>query len=170
MFKNDFPYNWSHFADCETGFNGSSCDQQCPYPSYGLNCASKCNCIYKDCHYQYGCKKSRGGIFLSTIITARYYNCFISSSVSTEDISTIVLVKILFFIFTLQYLSHFCIDYAQIFREFVTFQTPFSNIKKLDINVRLRECPSTVSWAFGFRTKAPKVLKVENQIKWIWVL
>nr|XP_022303256.1 cell death abnormality protein 1-like [Crassostrea virginica] len=47
---------------CETGFNGSSCDQQCPYPSYGLNCASKCNCIYKDCHHQYGCNKSTGDI------------------------------------------------------------------------------------------------------------
>ena len=77
MFKNDFPYNWSHFAACETGFNGSSCDQQCPYPSYGLNCASKCNCIYIDCHHKYGCHKSTGGIFLFIIITACYYYCFI---------------------------------------------------------------------------------------------
>ena len=30
----------------------------------------------------------------------------------------------------IQYLSHFCMDFAQIFRAFVTFQTPFKKYKK----------------------------------------
>ncbi|XP_078321485.1 uncharacterized protein LOC111111803 [Crassostrea virginica] len=68
---------------CETGFNGSSCYQQCPYPSYGLNCASKCNCIYKDCHYQYGCKKSRGDI-LGTITKGHITEKTIKKSGNTK--------------------------------------------------------------------------------------
>ena len=32
------------FCDCSAGFMGLTCHQRCPNGSYGLNCASQCQC------------------------------------------------------------------------------------------------------------------------------
>ena len=68
---------WLYFTACEEGYHGSGCDKHCPYPYYGLNCASRCNCVDKDCHYQFGCYKCKGGIFVFVILTSRYYEYFV---------------------------------------------------------------------------------------------
>ena len=68
-------YIWLYFTACEVGYHGSGCDKRCPYPSYGLNCALKCNCIHKDCHYQNGCNNSKGGILMLNINCIEYSFC-----------------------------------------------------------------------------------------------
>ena len=52
------------FTACEEGYHGSGCDKHCSYPYYGLNCALKCKCIHKHCHYQNSCINSKGGILM----------------------------------------------------------------------------------------------------------
>lgn len=46
---------------CEKGYNGTNCSMICPYPSFGQNCKSNCNCILKDCDHRYGCNRTKGG-------------------------------------------------------------------------------------------------------------
>ena len=58
--------------------------------------------------------------------------------------------------------SHFCMDLAQIFRAFVTFKSTFN---QYDINFRSRViAPWRYFSGSGFHTKAPKVLKLGNQM------
>lgn len=40
---------------CKKGYNGTNCKQKCPFPSYGLGCQRKCNCIDKVCDHINGC-------------------------------------------------------------------------------------------------------------------
>lgn len=43
------------YIACKKGFNGTNCKQKCPFPSYGLGCQRKCNCIDKVCDHINGC-------------------------------------------------------------------------------------------------------------------
>uniref|UniRef100_A0A8W8M4T1 EGF-like domain-containing protein n=1 Tax=Magallana gigas TaxID=29159 RepID=A0A8W8M4T1_MAGGI len=51
-------YEASISETCGKGFRGNSCEEKCPFPSYGVDCQMKCNCIDKDCDPAYGCKNS----------------------------------------------------------------------------------------------------------------
>ncbi|XP_062579913.1 multiple epidermal growth factor-like domains protein 11 [Saccostrea cucullata] len=41
--------------DCNPGFSGINCSQQCSYPNYGLKCQSFCNCPESVCDSLHGC-------------------------------------------------------------------------------------------------------------------
>ncbi|XP_048770012.2 cell death abnormality protein 1-like [Ostrea edulis] len=43
---------------CSRGFYGPKCENYCPYPTYGQECQSLCNCIQQLCHPINGCKDS----------------------------------------------------------------------------------------------------------------
>lgn len=54
--------NWNElFLACGKGYNGTNCSMTCPYPTYGQNCQSNCNCIFKDCDHRNGCNRTKGG-------------------------------------------------------------------------------------------------------------
>lgn len=48
---------------CKKGYNGTNCKQKCPFPSYGLSCQRKCNCIDKVCDHVNGCMQPTRNAF-----------------------------------------------------------------------------------------------------------
>lgn len=40
---------------CDKGFTGNNCNVLCPFPSYGLDCQSLCNCTETSCNPVDGC-------------------------------------------------------------------------------------------------------------------
>lgn len=55
------------FIACERGYAGPNCEIKCPFPSYGVDCQMKCDCIDKDCDPVNGCKRSTTGMQLFPI-------------------------------------------------------------------------------------------------------
>lgn len=43
---------------CEKGYTGENCENACPFPSYGLDCQSVCNCTELFCDHVNGCGNS----------------------------------------------------------------------------------------------------------------
>ncbi|XP_052682257.1 uncharacterized protein LOC128162880 [Crassostrea angulata] len=43
---------------CDSGFRGNNCDAKCPYPTYGEDCQSECNCNITYCDHVNGCTVS----------------------------------------------------------------------------------------------------------------
>lgn len=43
------------FTECEAGTIGSQCEIVCPYPWYGKQCLSTCNCSEDQCNPAEGC-------------------------------------------------------------------------------------------------------------------
>lgn len=43
------------FVECDTGTIGPHCEIVCPYPWYGKQCLSKCNCSKDHCDTADGC-------------------------------------------------------------------------------------------------------------------
>eukprot|EP00105_Crassostrea_gigas_P034264 XP_019918412.1 PREDICTED: cell death abnormality protein 1-like [Crassostrea gigas] len=43
---------------CDRGFRGENCNTRCPYPTYGKDCQSKCNCNVTYCDHISGCTES----------------------------------------------------------------------------------------------------------------
>uniref|UniRef100_K1QB77 EGF-like domain-containing protein n=1 Tax=Magallana gigas TaxID=29159 RepID=K1QB77_MAGGI len=41
---------------CEKGYAGQICEIVCPFPSYGLDCQSVCNCTETTCDHVNGCR------------------------------------------------------------------------------------------------------------------
>lgn len=48
------------YLACENGFTGINCVTKCPYPSYGRDCQSLCDCIATFCDYANGCIQASG--------------------------------------------------------------------------------------------------------------
>ncbi|XP_052683327.1 multiple epidermal growth factor-like domains protein 10 [Crassostrea angulata] len=52
---------WDHdlkkCKSCKAGFHGTDCKDKCPFPSYGLDCQSTCNCTDKECDHVKGCER-----------------------------------------------------------------------------------------------------------------
>ncbi|XP_062597911.1 multiple epidermal growth factor-like domains protein 10 [Saccostrea cucullata] len=42
--------------ECDIGYEGYSCTNICPYPTYGIACQEICDCNKSKCDYRYGCK------------------------------------------------------------------------------------------------------------------
>ncbi|XP_052681383.1 multiple epidermal growth factor-like domains protein 6 [Crassostrea angulata] len=70
---------------CEKGYNGTNCSMICPYPSFGQNYKSNCNCILKDCDHRYGCNRTKGESdippslgFIYTSLTSEYVTSKVS--------------------------------------------------------------------------------------------
>lgn len=47
--------------DCDKGYYGPYCDFKCPFPLYGYDCQSVCDCNVTYCDHVNGCIKSTGG-------------------------------------------------------------------------------------------------------------
>lgn len=43
---------------CEKGYTGENCENACPFPTYGLDCQSICNCTELFCDHVNGCGNS----------------------------------------------------------------------------------------------------------------
>lgn len=43
---------------CGKGYRGTSCEDKCPFPSYGVDCQMICNCTDEDCDPANGCNNS----------------------------------------------------------------------------------------------------------------
>lgn len=41
--------------ECMPGYNGVNCSSPCPYPFYGVDCQSTCNCSRNLCDVSMGC-------------------------------------------------------------------------------------------------------------------
>lgn len=54
---------------CMVGFHGKDCSEQCPAPTYGVNCQSICNCSNDKCHNVYGCLRSLSGNLCFRLLT-----------------------------------------------------------------------------------------------------
>lgn len=46
---------------CDKGFLGVNCNTRCPYPMYGIQCQSECNCNTTFCDHVNGCPESLEG-------------------------------------------------------------------------------------------------------------
>lgn len=44
-------------AACEVGYTGPNCHIECPFPMYGKDCQSMCNCSDNVCDHIRGCKR-----------------------------------------------------------------------------------------------------------------
>eukprot|EP00105_Crassostrea_gigas_P032690 XP_011455802.1 PREDICTED: multiple epidermal growth factor-like domains protein 10 [Crassostrea gigas] len=55
-----FVWNETHrkCTRCMDGFKGKDCSEQCPAPTYGVDCQSLCSCSNDKCHHVYGCLRS----------------------------------------------------------------------------------------------------------------
>lgn len=55
------------FIACYKGYTVPNCKMKCPFPSYGVDCQMKCDCINKDCDHVNVCKRPTTGmqIFLT---------------------------------------------------------------------------------------------------------
>lgn len=59
--------NW---LTCGKGYRGNTdctCEEKCPFPSYGVYCQMKCNCIDEDCDSANGCNNSLTGVHIFLI-------------------------------------------------------------------------------------------------------
>lgn len=43
------------YTECKDGKIGRRCEIDCPFPWYGRQCLSRCNCIQYYCDSTYGC-------------------------------------------------------------------------------------------------------------------
>lgn len=41
---------------CDKGYTGQNCEDVCPFPGYGVDCQSMCNCTETQCDPVNGCK------------------------------------------------------------------------------------------------------------------
>lgn len=49
--------NWYFYTECETGYYGYLLQcKMCPYPSYGTECQSMCDCQNESCNHITGCQ------------------------------------------------------------------------------------------------------------------
>lgn len=46
------------YVACEKGYTGQNCENACPFPSYGMDCQSVCNCAELFCDHVNGCGNS----------------------------------------------------------------------------------------------------------------
>lgn len=51
---------------CEKGYTGENCENACPFPTYGLDCQSICNCTELFCDHVNGCGNSTEKSFQNT--------------------------------------------------------------------------------------------------------
>lgn len=58
---------FKYYVACEEGYTGQNCEIVCPFPSYGLDCQSICNCAETTCDHVNGCRGYSSGIYC--------YNC-----------------------------------------------------------------------------------------------
>lgn len=68
--------------ECQDGLFGPHCLEKCPYPSYGKECQSICNCDNKTCDPIQGCLGTYDYIYLWTWITLHSSNANTTTSVS----------------------------------------------------------------------------------------
>lgn len=47
--------------DCDKGYFGPNCDVKCPFPVYGYDCRSACDCNVTYCDHVNGCIQYSGG-------------------------------------------------------------------------------------------------------------
>ena len=52
---------------CPSGYFGSNCSSQCPYPSFGLRCVDECNCNPSICDPRFGCR-NYGNLFVLSLL------------------------------------------------------------------------------------------------------
>lgn len=57
---------------CPVGFTGKYCDEQCPYPQYGIGCQQSCMCSKQRCNYFTGCPFTKTGTLLITTTTTKH--------------------------------------------------------------------------------------------------
>lgn len=62
LFKCTLKKSFYLFSVCREGYTGKNCTLACPFPSYGLNCQSACDCSDEDCNYVTGCRLHARGI------------------------------------------------------------------------------------------------------------
>lgn len=54
---------FKYYVACEEGYTGQNCEIVCPFPSYGLDCQSICNCAETTCDHVNGCRGYSSGIY-----------------------------------------------------------------------------------------------------------
>ncbi|XP_078310494.1 uncharacterized protein LOC111105601, partial [Crassostrea virginica] len=86
---------------CEVGFMGPNCSLPCRYPSYGINCQSKCICSERLCNISTGCIKQRNDEINSSTAYQEIGNLTDSLNVtgslgkdSTLPITTVVMIPV----------------------------------------------------------------------------
>lgn len=86
------------FVECDAGKIGSHCEIVCPYPFYGKQCLSKCNCSKDHCDTANGCI----GIHVFYIRSFSIYKHSKSLTRNANDI------------YYLTYFCHFRVDYTRL--------------------------------------------------------
>lgn len=65
---------------CDKGYTGHNCEDVCPFPSYGLDCQSICNCAETQCNPVNGCNGYLTGFVnkkkYSDLYLKNSFNCF----------------------------------------------------------------------------------------------
>lgn len=70
-----------------------------------------------------------------------------------------------------KYLFNFCMELTQISRPFVTFYASFKHVKTLRNVLSLASYSTLMTvYELWFPYKATRLLKVDNQTKWFWIL
>ncbi|XP_048767865.1 multiple epidermal growth factor-like domains protein 11 [Ostrea edulis] len=71
-------YKWDRYTEkclpCEVGYYGGNCTEPCPFPSFGEDCQSFCNCSEDQCNHEKGCSKGETSIQSDTALMWKTLN------------------------------------------------------------------------------------------------
>lgn len=71
------------------GYTGQNCEIVCPFPSYGLDCQSVCNCTETTCDHVNGCRGYSSGTYIVIIqcLNMQYFQFYQSYAKVVELLS-----------------------------------------------------------------------------------
>lgn len=77
--------------ECNIGYTGINCEDQCPYPTYGEICQKVCSCDSTLCDFSTGCKPNRKLIYIMRL-KDWYERTFILLFLNKNDTNINILV------------------------------------------------------------------------------
>lgn len=79
---------FKYYVACEEGYTGQNCEIVCPFPSYGLDCQSICNCAETTCDHVNGCRGYSSGIYCYNFMSQ--YAVFLVPSMVCKGYWTVI--------------------------------------------------------------------------------